>query len=92
MAMAPSPWRRAAREPLLHFAILGGLIFALQAALHRGHADTGAAGAARPAVTVDAATLDRLAGTFRRAWKREPTRDELAEMALDFVDDEILYR
>jgi len=86
-------WRRAAREPLLHFAILGALLFAVYAlARGRRHGDGAAAPGARPAIEVGAATIDRLADSFRRAWKREPTRDELAEMTLDYVDDEILYR
>jgi hypothetical protein len=90
-------WRRAAREPLLHFAILGALLFALYALVRRGRhgddaGDERAAVGERAAIEVGAATVDRLAESFRRAWKREPTRDELAEMTLDYVDDEILYR
>src|SRR5581483_1186677 len=94
---APSRLRRAAREPLLHFALLGAALFALYGALHGGRRggaadDRAGAGGDRPVVTVDAATLDRLTSTFRHAWKREPERDELAEMTLDFVDEDILFR
>jgi peptidyl-prolyl cis-trans isomerase C len=43
-------------------------------------------------IEVDAPLVDRLADSFRRAWQREPGRDELAEMVLDHIDDEVLYR
>jgi hypothetical protein len=77
--------RRLAREPLLHFAALGALIFAV----HAFHQRPRAAG---DRIVVDQAMLARLDDAFRRAWLREPTRDERAEMVLDQIDDEILYR
>jgi peptidyl-prolyl cis-trans isomerase C len=43
-------------------------------------------------IQVDSALVDRLADSFGRAWQRDPTRDELAEMVLDQIDDEVLYR
>jgi hypothetical protein len=73
------------REPLVHFAALGALIFAAHGLLRR-------APAADDRIVVDQATLGRLEDSFRRAWLRPPSRDELAEMVLDQLDDEILYR
>jgi PPIC-type PPIASE domain len=86
---------RVVREPLVHFAVLGALLFAVHGLLHRG--PTGAPDpAARPPVSrriaVDQPLVDGLVDSFKRAWKRDPTRDELAEMVLDHVDDEVLYR
>jgi hypothetical protein len=77
--------QRLAREPLLHFAALGALIFAVHAIRQRPRA-------LGDRIVVDQAMLARLDDGFRRAWLREPTRDERAEMVLDQIDDEILYR
>jgi hypothetical protein len=76
--------RRLVREPLVHFAALGAVIFLIYAVIHRVPA--------ADRVVVDQALALHLADSFRRAWLREPTRDELAEMVLDHINDEVLYR
>jgi len=85
--LEPSGLARVAREPLVHFAALGALLFV---AYHLLHVRSGTQAGRR--IDVDQVLLDRLDDSFRRAWKREPTRDELAEMVLDHVDEEVLYR
>src|SRR4051794_22117238 len=79
---------RLAREPLAHFAALGLVLFALYRSVRR---DGGPA--AHPGrIEIGPAELDRLEATWRGAWKREPSRDELAELVRDYVDEEVLFR
>ncbi|HET6283508.1 MAG TPA: peptidylprolyl isomerase, partial [Polyangia bacterium] len=87
--------RRIAREPLVHFAVLGAALFAVYGVVNRRGAP-GAGGSSMSPVNgridIDQVLLERLGEGFRRAWKREPVREELAEMVLDHVNEEILYR
>jgi hypothetical protein len=87
--------RMVAREPLVHFALLGAALFAVYALVgHRGQRGAGEASVLPISrrIDIDRALLERLGEGFRRAWKREPTREELAEMVLDHVNEEMLYR
>jgi parvulin-like peptidyl-prolyl isomerase len=75
------------REPLLHFLVLGGVLFALYVAFGKpGDA------ALHDRIVVDEQQLSRLSQQFQRTWMRAPTRDELRALADDFVKEEILYR
>jgi len=78
--------RRLLSEPLLHFLVLGAVLFALH-------------GWARPARAADARTIlvtrgdvENLALTFGRTWQRPPTAEELKGLVDDFVREEILSR
>jgi hypothetical protein len=63
--------QRLLREPLLHFLILGALLFVLYARVDRD-------GLQSPdEVVVDQAQVDALVTRFQRTWQRAPTRDEL---------------
>lgn len=77
---------RIAREPLLHFALFGALLFALHGWL-RGP-DGGAAGA----IVVDGPRIDSLVAGFERVWQRPPTAAERAGLIETFVREEVLYR
>jgi hypothetical protein len=76
------------REPLLHFLVAGGLLFAAYAWLHRG----GAEGTAPTAVRITPAEVAWLQETWTRQWKREPTREELRGLVTDFLKEELLAR
>ena len=73
------------REPLLHFLLLGLLLFLLY-----GKAAPPSDEGAR--ITVTRTTIAALAGQFRATWSRPPTREELAGLVDGYVRDEILYR
>jgi peptidyl-prolyl cis-trans isomerase C len=79
---------RLLREPLAHFAALGLVLFALY---HLVRPTAGARGEASR-IEVGQAELDRLEGAWKRSWKRAPSRDELAELVRDYVDEEVLFR
>lgn len=73
------------REPLLHFLVLGGLIFAWGA--WRG------AEVERPQrIVVGEAEVARQAALFETAWKRPPTDAELAASVRDHTRQEMLVR
>lgn len=61
------------REPLLHFLLLGALLFALDAWLRPAPvSDSGGE------IVVSEGRIRNLAQGFRRTWQRPPTRAELA--------------
>lgn len=77
--------RALLREPLLHFAVLGGLIFAANAWFGEG-APEGSA------VVVDQAWVSGVEAGLGRGLGRAPTTAELAEALSAAVDDELLFR
>ncbi len=73
------------REPLLHFAILGSLIFALYYGLHP-------AGAGDKLIAIDSATERDLAARFEQTTQRPPTPEEMDNLVEGWVQNEVLYR
>lgn len=87
-----------AREPLVHFVALGALVFAAHAVLGPEEQSDDAraspvhGGPGAPDIVVTPADVNRLREEFRRSSARPPTRDELAELVLDQVGEEMLFR
>jgi hypothetical protein len=77
---------RLLREPLVHFLLLGGLLFAI---VGRGEPR---AGIADRQIVVREADVSRLAGNFSRTWHRPPDADELQAQIQDYIREEVLYR
>jgi len=75
--------QRLLREPLLHFLLLGALLFSLYGALHRGAPDE---------ILVDRSRVESLSAQFQRAWQRPPTADELKGLIDTWVREEVFYR
>jgi len=78
---------RLVREPLVHFLLLGGLLFGAWYALNDQPQVSDAS-----RIVLDEAQVASLAATFRRTWLRPPTRKELAGLVEDRIKEEILYR
>jgi hypothetical protein len=78
--------RRLVREPLVHFAVIGGLLFL---AFGRG---SGEAPRSAAEIVVSRADADRIAAGFRSTWGRNPSATELQGAINDFVREEVLYR
>lgn len=73
------------REPLLHFVVLGALLFAADHVLSSRADD--------PNTIVLGPEVDREArDTFQAARGREPTADELKALRQVWLDNEVLYR
>ena len=77
--------RRALREPLLHFALLGAAVFGLWR-VNEGDGDGDAA------IVVTRATRERLASELEARLGRAPTEPELEGAIEGWVDSELLYR
>lgn len=73
------------REPLLHFLLIGGALFAAD------HVVNGAADGNRT-IVVDAAVDREAIDVFRTARGREPNADELYALRRAWLDNEVLYR
>ncbi|NGZ10599.1 MAG: peptidyl-prolyl cis-trans isomerase [Nitrospira sp. LK70] len=78
--------RRWFSEPLVHFLILGGLLFGAHGWINRGNDDP-------PRVLrVTAAEVNWLAETWTKQWQRQPSEEELRGLVADYVKEELLAR
>lgn len=84
--MAIPSLRSLAREPLVHFLVLGGALFALDA--WRG----GAAPAATGTIVVPAGRIESLVAQFTKATGRPPTPQDTDALVAEDVRQEVLYR
>ncbi len=80
--MAAASWLR---EPLLHFALIGGVLFGADHLLNGG-------GDGARTVVVDAAVDREAQKVFKDARGREPNADELYALRRAWLDNEVLYR
>jgi hypothetical protein len=83
---APSKgFQRWLREPLLHFLVIGAVVFALDAWVAGGLGDP-------RVITVDAAVDRQAIEVFNQARGRGPNEDELYALRRIWLDNEVLYR
>ena len=78
--------RRMLKEPLLHFLVLGAVLFGVYAMVNTAPAP------GREAIVVSAGEIENIAATFARTWQRAPTADELRALVDDRVEEEVLCR
>ncbi|MCK1389193.1 peptidyl-prolyl cis-trans isomerase [Bradyrhizobium sp. 1] len=76
---------RLSREPLLHFALLGAIIFGIDAVLHPPVKD-------EKVITVTKAMRQSFIDNFDEDKERAPSNDQLQKMIDSWVASEILYR
>lgn len=74
------------REPLMHFLLLGGLLFVVS-----GFVGGGAAVSDKN-IVVTAVDIARLSQQFLRTWNRPPSAEELQTQIDEYVREEVLYR
>jgi PPIC-type PPIASE domain len=74
------------REPLLHFLLLGAIIFAVYGFVTRH--ETYKPGE----IVVTQGTIDNLITGFTRTWQRPPTQQELQGLVRDHIREEAAYR
>lgn len=81
----PAQWPHWLREPLLHFIVLGGLLFAMDHVLVTRGDD--------PRTIVVGAEVDSEAiATFEAARGHRPNKEELDALRRVWLDNEVLYR
>lgn len=78
--------KRWLNEPLLHFLLAGGVLFAAYGWLNRGGED------APRTVRITAAEVDWLRETWARQWQRPPTDQELRGLVADYLKESLLAR
>jgi hypothetical protein len=81
----PAAVRAFGREPLMHFALLGALIFAIDASLRPPAKDD-------KVITVTKAMRQSFIDNFDEDKERVPADSELAKMIDSWIASEILYR
>jgi hypothetical protein len=86
MLKANSFMRRLLREPLIHFLILGSILFLVFDLT----GETDQPGERR--IVVTAGQVEQLAAQFSRTWLRPPTDRELDNLVERYVRSEIFYR
>lgn len=85
-AIRPAPvWSSWLREPLLHFIVLGGLLFAVDHVI-AAHADDPRTIVVGPEVDSEAVEI------FEESRGRKPSAEELTALHRIWLDNEILYR
>ena len=77
---------RLLREPLLHFSIIGALIFLLYAMLEEQRQN--------PAdlIVVSTARIEQLAAEYQSVWRHMPTESELDQLIEEHIREEVYYR
>jgi hypothetical protein len=78
--------KRILREPLVHFLLLGAVIFAAYGVVSKRSGD-------EPGnIVISAGQVAAMAETFTRTWRRPPTREELEGLIRDRVQEEVYSR
>ncbi len=79
--------KRILREPLLHFVVLGMMVFAYDAFLRERTGEVSGG-----EIVVSEGRIEYLAALFVKTWQRPPTAEELRSLVDDYVLEEALYR
>ena len=87
-ASKPGRLRRWLREPLLHFLILGAILFAVYGYINRGRG--GVEQSRQIVLSLD--DLREMDVYFESQWHRQPTPQEFGAMVEDKVREDVLYR
>ncbi len=74
------------KEPLLHFILLGALLFVAYGVVSGGRSP------APSQILVTRDRIDSLAQQFQRTWQRPPSAQELDGLIQNYVREEVLYR
>ncbi|SFM21585.1 peptidylprolyl isomerase [Marinobacter zhejiangensis] len=73
------------KEPLLHFFMLGALLFALYLSVSNDEAQPNT-------IYVTQQVIDNLKAQHSQTWQRTPTADELEQLVQGWLREEILFR
>ncbi|WP_162918930.1 peptidyl-prolyl cis-trans isomerase [Taklimakanibacter deserti] len=75
------------REPLLHFLLIGAVLFGAFQLTRSGDGET-----AQGEIVVSAGQIASMEAIFSRTWQRPPTAAESQALVNDYVRDEVFYR
>jgi len=80
--------KRLLREPLIHFLLIGALLFGLYSLTQSGRPAT----ATSKEIRLSLDEINQLTLLYQSQWRRPPTPEELERMVENKVQQEILYR
>jgi hypothetical protein len=80
--------KRLLREPLIHFLAIGAILFFAWSQINHDRQFPAAA----QQVHIGPGDVAWLKETWARQWQREPTRDELRGLVMDYLREELLAR
>jgi peptidyl-prolyl cis-trans isomerase C len=80
--------KRLLREPLVHFLLLGAILFGVYAYMERGRGGVDQSKQIR--LTLD--DLSQLVLVFQSQWRRDPAPEEFRALVEEKVREEVLYR
>jgi len=80
--------KRLLREPLIHFLLLGAVLFGVYSFTQQGSAST----APSREIRLSLGEISQLTQLYQAQWRRLPTPQELERMVENKVQQEILYR
>jgi hypothetical protein len=75
------------KEPLLHFLVIGALIFVLFSIVNKDEITV-----SDNKIVVTAAEIERLSVNWSRKWNRPPTEAELRGLVDSYIKEEVYYR
>lgn len=78
--------RALLREPVIHFAVMGVVIFALHSLIAESSPDED------ESIHITRSDIQTLVQTFEMTWRRAPTQDELQRLIDERVLEEVYYR
>ena len=78
--------KRLLREPLLHFLVLGAVLFAVEALMaNRDEREPGK-------IVVTRGHIENMAAVHERTWQRPPSEQDMKSLIDAYVREEVLYR
>lgn len=78
---------RIAREPLVHFLLIGGVLFGVYGATAEPEATS-----PDNRIVMTAGDIERLETLWQKRWQRPPTEAEVAGLINEQIREEVLYR
>jgi hypothetical protein len=75
------------REPLLHFLVIGALIFIVFSAVNEQEIPVD-----EKKIVVSTGDIERLAANWLKSWNRPPTESELKGLIDSYIREEVYYR
>lgn len=73
------------RQPLVHFLLIGGLLFALYYAVNPNINS-------KDSIVIDDEQVSRMVTVFEKEWNRPPTEEEMKGILDRFIQQEVYYR
>lgn len=73
------------KQPLLHFLLIGGLLFALYYVVNP-HANT------KDTIVIDDEQVSRMVTVFQKEWNRAPSEAEMKGLMERYIQQEVYYR